>query len=424
MTNLLNADPQAEFQSADHSMLSAMPVFPKPLVNAETAMPLINAVFDYVRALNYEGNDLFDGLNSQIFRASPFYKSRLCRLVAIQFFKKSPINLRSLMVVSKGFNPKGGALFLLGMLNLFEATGKEVYSNEAYLLFQRLKHTVLQRNIGNAWGYNFDWQARAFFVPEGTPNLVTSVYVGRALLAYYKRFNDPDALELALGISDFILAEMVKFEDENFACFNYIPGEDAEVHNASLLGAAYLAETLIYMPEVRKRPIREKILKAARFATLDINPDGSWPYGTQPFHRWVDNFHTAFNIESLYSINEHLQTDEFSPVLQQVVQYYLAHLFTDTGLPKYYNTALYPIDVHVLAESLVILRLLRRKQYPEQAEQRLTIEKSLLELSRSFQDPEGFFYYQKTARGWNKIPYIRWGQAWMFYALSYSLPEN
>jgi len=30
----------------------------------------------------------------------------------------------------------------------------------------------------------FDWQARAFFVPVGTPNMVTTVFVANAFLDY------------------------------------------------------------------------------------------------------------------------------------------------------------------------------------------------------------------------------------------------
>jgi hypothetical protein len=36
----------------------------------------------------------------------------------------------------------------------------------------------------------------------------------------------------------------------------------------------------------------------------------------------------------------------------------------------------------------------------------------------NMQDESGYFYYQKTKWYTNKIPYIRWSQAWMFYALS------
>ncbi len=381
-------------------------------------LPRIKSVLKYAQSFNYEGYDLFDGLNSPLLKSTVFYRSRYFRLALIQFCKKSPVNLRPLLGVARGFNPKGGALFLMGLIQLFEAYGEEAYSNEAYILFQRLRHQVQTRMIGNAWGYNFDWQARAFFVPEGTPNLVTSVFVGRALIAYYRCFHDPQALELALGVTDFILSEMICHEDAHMLCFRYIPAKDTEVHNANLLAASYLAETLCFFSGSRQSMIRQKILKAVRFSIADINPDGSWPYGTLSFHRWVDNFHTGFNIESLQTIQDCLQLDDYTAVLDSVISYYLDHLFDDAGLPKYYSNHLYPVDVHVLAESIIILRLLREKGYQGKPSRRLVIEKSLIDLLVQFQDEAGYFYYQKLPRGWNKIPYIRWGQAWMFYALS------
>lgn len=411
-------------------MLEQAPFLPRLKPPAALADPLRGKVADqvsrllaYVQRHQYEGWDLFDGLNSRLFRHSPLYKSRLFRLALIQFCKQSPVNLRSLLMVPKGFNAKGGALFLMGHLNLYRATGEAQYLREAEMLFARLRETAIARPHGIAWGYNFDWQARAFYVPVGTPNLVTSVYVGRALLAYHKITGKPEALEMALGISEFILHEMIKFETEKALCFNYIPGKDAEVHNANLLGASYLAQVLDALGPDRQGAIRDKILKAVRFSVSDIQPDGSWPYGTKPFHRWVDNFHTAFNIECLTTVAEHLQTDEFDAIIQQVTEYYLNHLFTEEGLPKYYNNKLYPIDVHVLAESIVLLNLLREKKAP-QAQNLLdetrvqVIEKALLDLSEEFQDRDGWFYYQKRANGFVKIPYIRWGQAWMFYALT------
>jgi len=36
------------------------------------------------------------------------------------------------------------------------------------------------------------------------------------------------------------------------------------------------------------------------------------------------------------------------------------------------------------------------------------------------QDKEGYFYYRIYKNNYvNKMPYIRWGQAWMLRALSY-----
>ena len=138
----------------------------------------------------------------------------------------------------------------------------------------------------------------------------------------------------------------------------------------------------------------------------------------------MDNFHTAFNIESLYRIQHHLQTDEFALITRQVTEYYIDHLFTQDGIPKYYNTSTYPIDVHVLAESIVLMQLLRLTAFEGKESRRLAIENSLLTLCEEFQDPKGYFYYQKMKCGWNRIPYIRWGQAWMFYAMSSCLPHG
>jgi len=319
-------------------------------------------------------------------------------------------------LVPKEQNPKGVALFVSALIKLTQLGLAE--PSETKLMATRLLELRSKGRNRSCWGYNFDWQARAFFVPEGTPNVVTSVYVGKALLAYHEHFKDPEALELALKIVDFILDEMIHFETDQALCFNYIPGKDAEVHNANLLAAAYLAQTLRYQPEDRQDAIYRKIVKATRFSVSDISEEGAWPYGTKPFHRWMDNFHTAYNLETLLTISTMLDTDEFVPGMLKVLNYYLHQLFTEEGLPKYYNTALYPIDVHVLAEVLVLFQVLRKSNMAWFPEQMKKIERTMLELLDKFQDPQGYFYYQKTRQGWNKISYMRWGQAWMFYALS------
>lgn len=395
---------------------------PASCFSERPVMNLLTPLLGYVRARNYEGADLFDGLNSLLFRETPLYKSKVFRLALLQFCKQSPVDFRRLLLVPRGFNPKGGALFLLAHLNLLRQVGGEVYNNDAYILYQRLKRLCIQRRQGNAWGYHFDWQERAFYVQQGMPNLVTSVYVGRAMLEYYRQFQEPEALSLALGVSEFILDELAKFENAKFICFSYVPGSDVEVHNANLLGAAYLAETLAYMPPDRQGEIHEKALKSVRFSLLDIGEDGSWPYGTRANHRWMDNIHTACNIESLIKASIHLQSDEFLPVLKQVTDYYLANLFSEDGVPKYYSHQLYPIDVRVLAETIVLFKTLRENALIWQPERLAQIEARLLELSGAFQNPkEGFFYYQKLRNGWNRISYMHWGQAWMFYALSMCL---
>jgi len=372
-------------------------------------------LYNYVKKNNYEGIDLFDGLNSRLFKNTIFYKSRYFRLALIQFCKLSPINFRKILLIPKGFNPKAGALFLLGHLNMFKSTNEDLHKEEAQKLYQRLKEISIKREKGIGWGYNFDWQARAFYVPVGTPNVVTSVYVGKALLEYYDVFKCDEALNLAQEIAEFITNEMIIFENEKDLCFRYIPGEITEVHNANLLAANFLSAIDKY---TKLNKFREKIIKSVNFSVSDINEDGSWPYGTKPFHRWVDNFHTAFNIESLLDIQDNLNLENLNPTIKSVAEYYMDNMFTQDGLPKYYNNKLYPIDIHVIAESLIILNKIINSKITCDGMKLAYLEQQILKEADKFKDKKGYFYFQKTKYFWNKTPYIRWGQAWMFFTLS------
>ncbi len=372
-------------------------------------------LFEYVKKNNYEGNDLFDGLNSKLFKNTVLYKSRFFRLCLIQFCKLSPINFRKIFLIPKGFNPKAGALFLLGNLNLFKTTKDEKYKEEVQKLYQKLKGCAIKREKGIAWGYNFDWQARAFFVPIGAPNTVTSVYVGKALIEYYKTFNNNEALNLARQISEFILNELILTEDKDSLCFAYIPKENTKVHNANLLTASFLSEINKYFPSDE---LKNKIKKSVNFSIKDINKNNSWPYGIKPFHRWIDNFHTAFNIESLIDIQNNIEDIDLHDITKKVIEYYLENLFTQDGIPKYYHNKLFPIDIHVIAETLIVLDKIKMSQILKCQKKLNIVETKTLELVKIFQSKKGYFYFRKNKYFWNRIPYIRWAQAWMFFALS------
>ena len=76
----------------------------------------------YCEKEQFKGWDPYDGLNSKVFQALPFFKkSALCRLVVIQGFKRCPFNLRRIAMVPKEHNAKGIGLFLSGYCNLYNA---------------------------------------------------------------------------------------------------------------------------------------------------------------------------------------------------------------------------------------------------------------------------------------------------------------
>src|SRR5438132_4848573 len=74
----------------------------------------------YCEANDWAGYDPYDALNSRVFTALPFLNSRLPRLVLTQALKRSPINIRRLLLIPKTQNQKAIALFLMAFVRLLK----------------------------------------------------------------------------------------------------------------------------------------------------------------------------------------------------------------------------------------------------------------------------------------------------------------
>jgi len=369
-----------------------------------------NKLYNDCKKENYKGWDLFDGLNSQFFKNTSLYRSRTLRLAWIQFFKTSPLNFRKIALVPKTYNPKGLALFASGLIMLDK-------NDEAMEILDRLKGMGCSGYAGTSWGYNFDWQARAFYVPVGKPNIVTAVFVANAFLDYlstdytdYTDSNTEEYLDFAVGACEFILNELVLFEDEGSLCFGYVPGEKARVHNANMLGAALLARVYSLTGNPR---YYEKSRKAMAYSLAALNEDYSWPYGELDHHRFIDNFHTGYNLVALKDWIDFTGEKNWERELKNAYRYYLDTFWLDDGCPKYYHNSLYPIDTHCSAQGIVTC--LKLRDYDDRS---VPLAKKIAQWAiENMQDKKGYFYCQKTRWYTNKIPYVRWSQAWMFYAL-------
>jgi hypothetical protein len=252
----------------------------------------------WCRARGWAGHDPFDGLNSRVFQATPLRHSRVARLAWTQAFKRAPVSLRTPARVPVGRNAKGTALFALAALSRFRATGEG--EGEARELLDALLAARLEAGSGAAWGYNFDWQGRAFFAPQGTPTIVPTAFAARALLEARRAFGDERYLRAARGACDFILNDLRRSaESADEVCFSYTPLDETRVFNASLLAGETLASVGAETGEAELSAAAEQ---AARYVVRRQRADGSWAYGAAEFQGWADNFHTSFVLTSLASI--------------------------------------------------------------------------------------------------------------------------
>ena len=366
----------------------------------------------HVETQQFRGWDPFDGLNSKLFQSVPLLKNnKWARLAWLQFFKRSPINFRPLAGVPKVHNAKAIALFLHGYVWLHRYEARDEYLEKIRFLARQLLEMQSTGYAGAAWGYPFDWQARAFFQPKGTPTVVATSFAVEALLAAYEILPEKQWLNTALSAKDFILTDLNRsYDDDGDFTFSYSPLDHTRVFNAGLLGAKTLA--LIYR-HTGENQLLGHAHRVISFAAKHQRPDGAWPYGTLPYHRWVDNFHTGYNLEALHEYRKASGDTTFDDVFQRGMDYYLNNFFTPEGIPKYYDNRTYPVEVHGTAQLIVVLHKTGLWQ------QHGDLARRVLEWTlRHMQSPKGYFYYRITLPGKNKIPYIRWSDAWMFYALS------
>ncbi len=359
------------------------------------------------RSAEFRGFDIYDGLNSAIFRKTPLFRSRLCRLAWIQFFKRSPLNLRRLALVPSGYNSKGLALFIRGLVNLYKLTENKDYLSDAYKLADIILSQKAEGRDYFCVGYNFFWEAKAFSVPAFTPNMIVSAFTGQAFLDLYEIDGDEKWLDYSRQTGIFVEKELLLSESQDEIVFGYVPSEKTRVHNVNLIGSSLFARLHHHTGSERFADLSRK---SARHTVNSQRDDGAWLYGDNTHHRWVDNFHTGFNLVALKSVQKYLSTDEWQGNIDSGLAYHLNHHFLEDMTPKYYDSGLYPIDIHNFAQGITTLITFG---YADKARDLLQRCIDLMWDSRKH-----YFYYQKTKWYTNRINYIRWSQAWMFYSLT------
>ena len=367
---------------------------------------------------DFAGYDIFDGLNSPILHQLGLYRFPLIRLAWIQLFKRSPINFRYLACIPKKRNCKGVAIIILGLLEDYARTQQQKFLDQAtelgnWLLDNRCDSEKWKRSC---WGYHFPWEARAFHVPVGKPNIITTCYVARSLWALSLYHTESKFEETANDAGCFIFEELYT-EDNDRCFFAYIPGELAFVHNASLWGATIVAETSRRLSDQNMAKVAHKVCMQS---IKEQQPDGAWVYGGRGHHGFIDGFHTGYNLEALNMAKHSLKVSDFDSAINKGMQYYRNHFFHEDGTPKYYNNSTYPIDMHLVSQAILTLLKVGNTNTDKDMAKKVidwAIENMYLEKT-------GYFRCQITRWYKNDICYIRWTQAWTYYSIAFYLNQN
>ena len=378
----------------------------------------ILSLYRYVKGNGWEGYDPYDGLNSK-FTSRISSRSKWVRVFFVQLNKNLPINIRSILRIKKGIHIKGMGLFASAFLKLFRRFGDVDFLEEAVSCLDFLKNKSLKGHYpDHCWGDYFEYQPAKSALTTNTtniPDIINTVVCASAFLDYYKITGSKKSLAIATSSKNFII-DTLYVNNNGKAFFKYTPTSEPSgiTYNASTHGAMFLSRVNMYVKDKKSSEIAKKVMD---YVISKQKPNGVWYYSEADGREVMQiDFHQGFILDDLYDFIKHTQpaNNRYMKALLKGAEFYQNEQFLPDGRAKWRWPAIYPIDIHNQAQGIITFSKLSeiKNDYFGLA---MKIASWTIE---NMQAVRGEFYYQKGRYFTNKIPYMRWAQAWMMLSLS------
>lgn len=368
----------------------------------------IGKVRRWVERNEYRGYDPADG-NASFLHALTFGNVFLQRVLQ-QAVLRAPFNIRPLVGVPRQESTKGRGYMAWGYIEMFKEMSDVQYRRLAKECLGWLMQNRARTYTQYCWGNHFNYATRSGKLPRFEPTIVWSSLIGEAFLEAYEVFGNKEYLDITLSVCDWIL-QLPRERTKAGSCLSYVAFRQNSIHNSNMLGAALLARASCH---ARIEGAVETACESMLYSCSRQRRDGAWFYGESPTYRWVDNFHTGYNLDSLRRYIKCTGDKQFEKNLRGGLTYYKEHFFEPDGRPRYYDSRTYPIDIQSAAQAIETLGSISN-QDPESLLLACRVAEWTID---NMQAPDGHFYYRDL--GWTKVktPMIHWGQATMFKALA------
>jgi hypothetical protein len=363
----------------------------------------------WVREHDYQAYDPFDGLSSAFRPAAIGYRSRQA---LVQLVLRSPVNLRPILGIRPATSSKAMGYFARAYLNLYRATGRSEWIQRAQFCLDWLREHPSPNQPGISWGNHFDYQTRGYYLPKGGPTVVWTSLIGHAFLDAFECLGRQEDLAVAVRAAQFVVLGLERRPAGAGTCISYVPGAFVAIHNSNMLAAGLLSRVYFH---TREESLREIASGAVAYTAGAQLPNGAWWYGEEPKFRWVDNWHTAYVLDSLWWYLRCTRDEFVRPSFDRGVAYWVSNFFLPDGTPKYYPDQTYPIDIQCASQAIESLCLYARDG-----------DSRYLDLARNvttwaianLQDSDGHFIFRRGRWFVNHTPMLHWGQATMLNALA------
>lgn len=366
----------------------------------------------YIESEKFKGYDPYDTLNSPI----PFrWLGKWGPVLAIQFQKRNPFNIRALLGIKKDYNPKAMGLFLHAYSLQYQQNKNEETLQKMEFFFNWLLESRTKGYDDYCWGYNFDWASPVKFLPKFSPTIVVSGFIAKGIFEYYQATQNPKAVEVLKSIGNFAEKELDWTKNEKGYCVSYSTKEVDCCYNANMLGAELYARLYSITNDDK---YKELACKMTDFTIAYQKESGVWNYSIDVKtgkERTQIDFHQGYVLDSIHYVLKYCGENElYKNALKKGATYYFRNQFKDNGQSIFRVPKDYPVEIHNQSQGIISLTRLSYLS-EDYAPFAVAIAKWTVE---NMQNKKGYFYYKKYPMYTIKTPFIRWSQAWMLLALT------
>lgn len=371
---------------------------------------VVHETLAYAADRDYVGWDYADGMSSRVREFLPV-DNRFVNLTLQETIKRSPVNIRPLLLVEQRRSFMGTGLFALAHRNLDRdplRSARFDHASEATRLADWLVENRSPGYSGFCGGHQHENQHLDHRTSPEEPDVVSTACAVKGLLAAAEY--DPSYADVARTAEEFLVEDMRYREVDGTARIDYYPKEPPEQNTLNVCAIA--ARTFLDLSEQFGPDSRLERAKALLdFVVKQQTERGGWYYRETPGNALLsmDTHHNGFIIECLLRYRTFADDDRYADAIVDGLEFFRETLFEDDGAPNWDESSSYPRDVHAAAQGVLVFT---KAGYPEFARQ--IIDWTLDHLYAG----DGRFHLRVHRVYRKRVTLMRWCQAWMSYALS------
>lgn len=367
--------------------------------------------------MKFAGYDVYDLRSNELFA---FLASTRLGTPILEFADRHPVFIRNILFLHPRRYAKAMALFIEIYLWIYQKTQEKSCLENVAKCETWFMENIVEMNGVWGWGLPLEWKSGSTIYPKNrVPFLIDTAYAVISLLKILRDgySSNKAATQKALEkVYEGLLkksSSMTISSGESF--FRFSPIDEKPIHNSNLYTAYALLSLNKYLNQ--KGPEPDRIRQSIFFTLKRQKADGRWTYGdpdSDAGFDYTDNFHSVYILRALKCIHQYYNEKEIENAIKKGVQFYCREMVDPFYGPKFRPDRIFPIEIHSCAAQLLVYAEFHTLIENAAAK----INERLEWLKKNMWDRTGYFYYRLKKDGTLvKVPFIKWGQAWMARAL-------